>query len=116
MGHWLHGMARRAEQIELNRSSCAEMYARVLGPLRVHGAKTQLTLAGGTEGSNPLSSAAESERPFRCSPQFYSIKLRCRSWRADQVSERPRRVVSVKGDPVVNPGNSMPNLPRITSG
>ena len=32
----LHGMARRAEQIELNRRSCAEAYARVLGPLRVH--------------------------------------------------------------------------------
>ena len=60
MGHWLHGMARRAEQNELNRSSCAEMYARVLGPLRVHGAKTELTLAGGTGGSNPASSAGES--------------------------------------------------------
>jgi hypothetical protein len=29
MGRGLHGMARRAEQIELNRSSCTEMYARV---------------------------------------------------------------------------------------
>jgi len=56
----LHGMARRAEQIELNRSSCAEMYARVLAPLRVHGAKTKLTLAGGTEGSNPSPSSGES--------------------------------------------------------
>src|SRR5712671_4164574 len=37
MGSRLHGMARRAEQIELNRRSCAEMYARVLGPLRVRG-------------------------------------------------------------------------------
>src|SRR5712671_3216549 len=67
MGHWLHGMARRAEQIELNRSSCAEMYARVLGPLRVHGAKTELTLAGGTEGSNPLPSSEESGANPRCS-------------------------------------------------
>ena len=38
------------------------MHARVLGPLRVHGAKTELTLAGGTEGSNPSSSASESCR------------------------------------------------------
>jgi hypothetical protein len=60
MGHWLHGMARRAEQIELNRSSCAEMYARVLRPLRVHGAKTELTLARGTGSSNPLPSSGES--------------------------------------------------------
>jgi hypothetical protein len=29
------------------RNSCAEVYAGVLGPLRAHGAKTQLTLAGG---------------------------------------------------------------------
>src|SRR6266481_1656183 len=50
----------RAEQIELNRSSCAEMYARVLGPLRGHGAKTEFTLTGRTEGSNPLSSSGES--------------------------------------------------------
>src|SRR3984893_1675327 len=47
MGHWLHGMARRAEQIELNRSSCAEASARVLEALRVHGAKTKLALVGG---------------------------------------------------------------------
>jgi hypothetical protein len=31
-------------------------------PLRVHGAKTELTLAGGTEGSNPVSSTGESGR------------------------------------------------------
>jgi hypothetical protein len=60
MGPGLHGMARRAEQIELNRSSCAEVYARVLGPPRVHGAKTELTLVGGTEGSNPSRSSGES--------------------------------------------------------
>ena len=60
MGPRLHGMASRAEQIELNRSSCAEMYARVLRPLRGHGAKTEFTLAGGTEGSNPLSSGSQS--------------------------------------------------------
>src|SRR5690349_20457825 len=60
MGPRLHGMARRAEQIELNRSSCAEMYARVRVPVRVHGAKTALTLAGGTEGSNPPPSSGES--------------------------------------------------------
>src|ERR1700738_3245884 len=33
-GPRLHGVARRAEQIELNRSCCAAVYARVLGPLR----------------------------------------------------------------------------------
>jgi hypothetical protein len=60
MGHRLHGVARRAEQIELNRSSCAEVYARALGPLREHDAPTELTLAGGTEGSNPLPSSGES--------------------------------------------------------
>jgi hypothetical protein len=38
------------------------MYARVFGPLRGHGAKTEFTLAGGTEGSNPLSSSGESAR------------------------------------------------------
>ena len=60
MGHWLHGMARRAEQIELNpqllrRSACTSPRAA-----RVHGAKTELTLAGGTEGSNPSPSTGES--------------------------------------------------------
>ena len=53
-------MARRAEQIELNRSSCAEVYARDLVPLRVHGATTELTLAGGTSSSNHLRSTSES--------------------------------------------------------
>src|SRR5205809_7238593 len=41
-------------------SSCAEVYPGVLGPLRLHGAKTELTLAGGTEGSNPSPSSGES--------------------------------------------------------
>ena len=39
------------------------MYARVPRPLRVHGAKTELTLAGGTGSSNPLPSARESVSP-----------------------------------------------------
>jgi hypothetical protein len=50
MGPRLHGMARRTEQIELNRSSCAHAYARVLGA-PVHGATAQLTLTA--EGSSP---------------------------------------------------------------
>src|SRR5947207_3668473 len=33
LGPRLHGMARRAEQIELNRSFCAEMYAQTSGRL-----------------------------------------------------------------------------------
>jgi hypothetical protein len=61
----VHGVARRAEQIELNRSSCAEVYARDLVPLRVHCATTELTLAGGTEGSNhSLSSGESGELPY----------------------------------------------------
>ena len=52
-GPWLHGMARREEQIELNRGgSCAEVCTHdVLGSLRVHEATTELTLAGGIFGS-----------------------------------------------------------------
>ena len=47
-GPWLHGMARRAEQIELNRGSCTEVDTHdVLGRLRMRGGTTELTLAGG---------------------------------------------------------------------
>ena len=61
MGSRLHGMARRAEQIELNRGSCTEVCTHdVLGRLRMRGGTTELTLAGGTEGSNPAPSSAES--------------------------------------------------------
>jgi hypothetical protein len=61
MGPWLDGMARRKEQIELNRGgSCAEVCTHdALGALRGHGATTELT-ARGTEGSNPSSSTGES--------------------------------------------------------
>src|SRR5712671_445077 len=45
MGPWFHGMARRTEEIELNRArSCKD-------------------LVGGTESSNPLPSAGESISP-----------------------------------------------------
>ena len=61
MGSRLHGMARRAEQIELNRGSCTEVCRHdVLGRLRMRGGTTELTLAGGTEGSNPAPSSRES--------------------------------------------------------
>src|SRR4030088_3542352 len=61
MGSRLHGMARRAEQIELNRGSCTEVCRHdVLGRLRMRGGTTELTLAGGTEGSNPAPSSGES--------------------------------------------------------
>jgi len=54
-------MARRAEQIELNRGSCTEVCTHdVLGRLRMRGGATELTLAGGTEGSNPGPSSGES--------------------------------------------------------
>src|SRR5712671_6040529 len=54
-------MARRAEQIELNRGSCTEVCTHdVLGRLRMRGGTTELTLAGGTEGSNPAPSSGES--------------------------------------------------------
>src|SRR6266446_8755260 len=57
-----NGSPSRTNRAE-TRSSCAEVYAGVLGPpLRVHGAKTELTLAGGTEGSNPFPSSGESKR------------------------------------------------------
>jgi hypothetical protein len=60
------GLAR-AEEPVVNRASRAEMYARVLGPRRVHGAKTEL-LSRGTEGSNPSPSSGES-----ANHQFLSV-------------------------------------------
>jgi hypothetical protein len=54
-------MARREEQIELNSGSCTEVCQHdVLGRLPVRGPTTELTLAGGTEGSNPAPSTSES--------------------------------------------------------
>src|SRR5260221_11030285 len=47
--------------IELNRGSCTDVSTHdVLGRLRMRGGTTELTLAGGTEGSNPAPSTGES--------------------------------------------------------
>src|SRR5882724_2144890 len=56
------GSPRRTNRAEPR--SCAEVYARDLVPLRVHGATTELTLAGGTAGSNHSPSSAESAANF----------------------------------------------------
>jgi len=58
MGDRFHGMARRAEGSGLNRGVRCGVLS--LAAHRATRATTELTVAGGTEGSNPGPSSGES--------------------------------------------------------
>src|SRR6267378_4324277 len=55
MGHWLHGMARRTEQIELNQAAAAPKFVATTSP----GCSA---IADATDSSNPFPAGDEATR------------------------------------------------------